>query len=339
MKRLNDWQVNRCRTLISGAIGILQLDLSAYSVLTEAGTGYFLFTPLIAAMAGCRKVFVWTRDSPYGSADEVREEFNRIADRFNVSTEFVWSAGKRPAGHVAGADIITNLGFVRPLDQELLEPADPGRTVIPLMCEAWELREQDVDITFCRNKGIRVAGTWENHPDLRIFDACGALAIKMANEAGFEVNGNRIIVWSDDHFGDTIEKAFIAAGARSVSRTMDAAEVERAAAETDFLFLCSYREQRTLVGKDGILDLVKIKKLNPAFGLVHLYGAVDPVPARIEGMNLFPDSPGRASNMSRTLAHLGPQPMIYLHAAGLKVGQLMKEGKRDPLIQPVTAAM
>ena len=56
--------------------------------------------------------------------------------------------------------------------------------------------------SYFKQKGIKVAGTWENHPDLKIFDGCGHLAVKISQEAGYEVYQNKIIVWSNDHFGE-----------------------------------------------------------------------------------------------------------------------------------------
>ena len=39
-------------------------------------------------------------------------------------------------------------------------------TVISLMYEAWEFRDTDVDLNYCKKNRIKIAGVWENHPDV-----------------------------------------------------------------------------------------------------------------------------------------------------------------------------
>ena len=46
----------RCHQLINQAISLFALDLSNMIVLTEAATGYYMLTPLIAALAGAERV-------------------------------------------------------------------------------------------------------------------------------------------------------------------------------------------------------------------------------------------------------------------------------------------
>ena len=59
-------------------------------------------------------------------------------------------------------------------------------------------------------KGIKIAGTWEDHPKINVFQSFGSLSTKLALEAGFEIHNNNILVWSDDNFGDVSQKAFLA---------------------------------------------------------------------------------------------------------------------------------
>ena len=47
------------------------LDLTGITVLTEAASGPFVATSLLAALAGSPRVVAWVRDTTYGSVDEV----------------------------------------------------------------------------------------------------------------------------------------------------------------------------------------------------------------------------------------------------------------------------
>lgn len=333
MKKITPNEIYRINAIIDRVIKNLELDLSGMNVLTEVGSHYFLFTPIIALKANANNVFVWTRDSAFGKGAEIVKQCNDIIDLLEIKGTIDYAINERPVTHIKKADIITNLGFVRPLNEALLKFADPSKSVIPAMCEAWEVRREDVDLEFCREKGIKVAGTNENDPSIEVFNGCGPLAIKMANEAGYEVYQNRIIIWSDDQFGEVVEKAFLDYGADAVIKTTDKAILKASIAETDFIFFCDYSETRPVFASNGFIDVDELAGINPGFGVVHLYGDIDHTYLQNKGVRVYPGIKGYALKMSLTLAHLGPTPVINLHTAGLKVGEYLKKNRTHPLVQ------
>ena len=165
---MKDYQINRAKKIIENAIDLLKLNLSEKIVLTEVGSGYFVYTPIIALMANAKKVFAWSKDSKYGKAEDIMNQCDIIIKKLGIENRLEYSLNNRKIQHIKSADIITNLGFVRPLNEEFLNSVN-NRAVITGMCEAWEIRSNDVNIELCKQKGIKVAGTWENHPDLKKF--------------------------------------------------------------------------------------------------------------------------------------------------------------------------
>ena len=57
--------------LMQQAIERCQLQLDNLTVLTEAATGAYAVTPVIAAIAGAKKVFAIARSSRYGTLEQV----------------------------------------------------------------------------------------------------------------------------------------------------------------------------------------------------------------------------------------------------------------------------
>ena len=94
---------------------------------------------------------------------------------------------------------MTNVGWVRPLDEQLIGRLGP-RGVVSYMCEAWEFRAGDVDIEACTQQGVPVAGVGEDFDGLNVFRSTGQLALKLLFEAGLEVANNSFIVISSDPF-------------------------------------------------------------------------------------------------------------------------------------------
>ncbi len=312
----------------------LNLNLTGFTIITEVGSGYFIYTPIIAAVAGAKRVYAWTKDTPYGKGKDIINECEGILSELALKNIVKYSNNKRPVSQIKEADIITNLGHVRPLNEDLLKFVKK-KCVIPIMCEAWETRNSDIDVEYCKSKKIMIAGTWENHPDLKIFNGCGPLAVKMALEEGFEVYQNNIFVWSGDHFGDVISASFKKFGAGKVILSNKLSDLYLYAKELDFIFFCDYKEKREIIGNNGFIDMLKIKKLNPELGIIHLYGKIDSEYLRRHKFIVYPNKPGFASIMTKTLAHLGPTPIIKLHAAGLKVGELLLKEKPSKLIQHI----
>ncbi|KZZ48366.1 hypothetical protein A3758_13895 [Oleiphilus sp. HI0118] len=323
----------RALRIILDAIDRLQLSLDGLTVLTEVGTNNYLYTPIIAALAGAEKVYAWTADTAYGLGSDTIEKCSTLAAKLKVLSRIEFSNNEKKRSHIESANIITNSGFIRPIDSDFLEHVNVKQCVIPLMYEAWECRESDVDIHACKEAGIKVAGTWENHPAIKVFDATGPLAVKLAMEAGFEVYRNNIAVWSTDEFGVVAAKTYKKLGAASVLLTSNKMELVQALPSLDFIYFCDYAGKTPLVDLDGILTAQDIQCINPGIGIVHLFGAIDAAELIGQGLDIYPHKSGYIERMTETLAYLGPEPSLSLTVAGFKVGQSMTECCESELLQ------
>ena len=311
--------------IIKEIIKRLNLDLTGKTVLSEIGSGAFMYIGLIASMAGAKKVQLWTKDSEFGLAAENMMAFEKKWAAWGLSSEKEISVNTRPNKHIKSADIITNSGFIRPLDAGFLNQISPS-AVIAYMAEAWEYRPSDIDLEYCHSNQISVAGTWENHPDLKIFDNCGPLALKMIHDAGLRSKNNRIGIISNDHFGPVVANAL---------KESEVVIINTSSIQTtdfrkfDLLFIADYSTELSILGENGILD---IKDLN-GIDVVHLSGQVNIDYCKKHQLNVWPEKNGLSKKMTFTLAYLGIEPVIHLHAAGLKVGELLHNKKESELVQ------
>jgi len=319
----------RKQRLILNIIKKLNLNLKGLTILTEVGSNNYIFTPLIALMAGAKKVNAWTRDSHFGNAEEIINRCKNLCQKYSLDVNRIeFAFNERPIEHIKQADIITNLGFVRPLNRDFLKNIN-AKAVIPYMCESWEIREGDVDIDYCKSNNIQVAGTWENHPDLLIFDFCENLIEKICYEAGFEIKQNNILIVSNDNFGRAAFDVFKmrANNLRIVSiekfHTIDFGEL-------DFIFLSDYKNSIDIFTEE-ILQELSLKDIS----IVHLCGFLELNKIKEYGIKVYPQINGYQERMTRTLDYLGSKPLIDLHAAGLKVGELMFKKVESDLIQRI----
>lgn len=308
----------------------LGLDLSDLEVLTEAGSGYFAVTPVLAAVAGAARVVAVTRDSRHGPAEcnatavAALAALCEVDDRVTVVTSL-------DASLVGRADIVTNLGFVRPIDA-LFVSTMKETAVVPLMCEAWEWRPADVDLDACRRRGVVVLATNEDDDAVDVFSYSGLLAVKLVLEAGVEVYKSRVVVYGRDRFAPVLVAALGRAGAAAEAvDDLRSPSARAALSAADVLLVADYLGTSPVIGPGGAIEAAELARLSPGITVVQFAGAVDAPALADAGLPLHPAEPVGPHRMSRTLAHLGPRPVIELHAAGLKVGELAARARRAGL--------
>ena len=77
---------------------------------------------------------------------------------------------------------------------------------IPLMYEAWEWRQTDIDINYVRQRGFKIGATNERHPAVDVFNYLGDMALKQIFDAGITPYKNRFVLISNNDFGPHIAK-------------------------------------------------------------------------------------------------------------------------------------
>src|SRR5262245_2707920 len=203
----------RLLRLVRRSVAECRIDLRGATVLTEAATGAYAVTPVVAALGGAGHVDAVTRGTRYGSVEEVAAQTGALAaiagvrDRIQIHTEVTPDL-------VGGADVVTNSGHLRPLDARVVGWMRPD-TAVPLMFEAWEidLGRDDVDLAAMRARGVRFAGTNERHPAVDVFSFLGPMAVKLLVDAAVAVRGSRLVVLCDNPFRSYLVDGLSAAGA------------------------------------------------------------------------------------------------------------------------------
>ncbi|MFQ5457033.1 MAG: hypothetical protein ACE5FC_01065 [Myxococcota bacterium] len=313
----------RLRVLIARWISRLGLDLQDRIVVTEAGTNHFALTALIAAQAGADRVLTLSSDSRWGKAARAHaavEDLRRALgapDRITPLKRFDEDVAAR-------GNLFTNLGWVRPLDASRIAHMRPG-AVIAAMCEAWEVREGDIDLSACARQGVRVAAVNEDHPLVDVFQHNGLLAVKMLQQLQIEIHGTRICVAGRGKFADRIAPFLEDLGA-AVSRahTLSGEDAARALDRADALVVADYDRTDLILGEGGEMTAADLIKCAPHVAVIQFAGWIRPEELLAAGLRVFPEEEVGARRMGRTMAYLGPAPLVGLHAAGMKAAAMLQ---------------
>jgi hypothetical protein len=306
----------RLVTLMQAAVRRLDLDLRGRSVVTEAATGAYGVTPILAALARADRVRALARDSTYGSSDAVAAYTHNLAVFAGVERRIEVVESKRDAG-LGDADIVTNSGHLRPLDVQTVGRMKRG-AAIPLMYEAWELRPGDVDLEACRRRGIRVGGTNERHPAVDVFSFLGLMAVKLLTDAGVSVYASRLLLLCDNAFRVFIERGLTAAGAAVEARAhLSKGTVDQ---RLDALVV-ALRPCAVPVLRESDIEL--LAEVAPGTVVAQFWGDVDRDALAAAGVPVWPEVPPRPGHMGILPSAVGPEPVVRLQAAGLKVGEVL----------------
>lgn len=307
---------------IQQTIEAIALDLRGAVVLTEAATGPYVVTPIIAAMAGAKRVYAVTRDSRYGSIDEVTQQTQALAQAAGC-VEYLQIVTEETPDIVAHADIITNSGHLRPIDREMVSWMK-STAVIPLMYEAWEFRPGDVDLAACHERGIPVAGTNEEHPTIGVFNYLGVMVIKQLLECQVEVWGTRILLLCNNRFAPYIQDTLVRCGADVVLDDTLFPASWRNRAPFDAVVVAITPRGADIIGTENALVSVEaIQSVCPGGPVIQLWGDIDRSALEAKGVAYHPlQDPGKG-HMGGMLSDLGMIPVIRLQAGGLKVGEVM----------------
>ncbi len=301
--------------LVEKAIHTFGLDLTDRHVLTEAASNAFIWTPLVAALAGA-KVTAITDSSHHSSVDQVVKKTQHLARTLGVANRIDIRV-KRTPDIGTGADIITNLGFVRPINENIIRNMNSGG-VICLMWEPWEFRKEDIDVDACRRHGIAVLGTNEHDPRLNTYAYVGLMVLKLLLEQNIELLGSTVLLLGHGPFTTHTARQLRLMG------TIVYESPDECPRDVDCVVCLEHQAHDfCLVGKNGLLDLSRLAGHTPL--IIHICGNIDAAHITEHGCRCVPSVPAPCGHMSFTTAHVGPKPVINLHTAGLRIGQAWLE--------------
>ncbi len=306
----------RLANLMEAAIERCQLDLSDAVVLTEAASGAYMVTPVLAAMAGARQVFAMTRTTQYGTVENIAGQTYELARVAGVESH-IEIVTEKTAGIVAQADVITNSGHLRPIDAAMMQWMKPT-AVIPLMYEAWEYRSADLDLAACRQHGIAVAGTNERSPAVDVFSFLGIMAIKLLLDAGISVQLSRVLLLCDNPFAAYINDCLVAAGARVDLFGSLPASTNNAV--YDAIVVALQPRPKPIIDPG---DADRIARFWPGAVVLQFWGDLDRTALTAEGVHVWPAEPPKPGHMGILPSAVGPEPIVRLQAGGLKVGEVL----------------
>ena len=310
-------RLDRLDRLVDTALQRCRLDLTGCNVVTEAATGAYVVTAVLAAAAGAHVTAI-AGTTRHGTADEARAWTER-AVRAVQPRGSVQIVEQLDRDVLAEADIVTNTGHVRPLDAALVAQLKPT-AVVPLMMEAWEVEagRADVDLAALRRRGIAFAGTNERHPPVGVFEYLGVMAVKLLIDAGVPVHDNDLVLLCDNPFRPYLERTLETCGAAVTA--LSSPELLAHVTSADAVVLAMTPAARPRLARE---HLELLAERFPGTVVAQFFGDIDHAAAHELGVPCWPQPAPPPGHMGVLPSDIGPDPIVRLQAGGLKVGQVL----------------
>jgi hypothetical protein len=200
---MDEWTTRRTLRKVRALIEDAGLDLRGANVYTEAATGAYRIGAALALLAGARSVHCVARPSRFGPAQAAIAETRAFAVRAGADLGRLGFSEGHSAEALATADIVTNMGMLRPIDAGVIAELRPG-AVIPLMYEPWEFRDEDVDLAAAERRGVLVVGVNEGHARSDCIGGLPLLVLKALLASGASVLCDDVLLVCGNRFARTL---------------------------------------------------------------------------------------------------------------------------------------
>jgi len=322
----------------------LELNLKGKTVLTEAASGAYVVTPILAALAGA-KVFAYSKTTRYGTIEDIFTNTRKLAADYKGGALDITLIDTITPEVIAQADIITNSGHLRPLSEDKLCHAKDSM-VIPLMYEAWEWRDADMDIDYIRKRGFRIGATNERHPDVDVFNYLGDMAVKQIFDSGICPYKNKFVLLCNNDFGPFIAKVVskICDGLAVIDKDenklkYDLANIDwiggfpeikipAAYKDAEAVIFTAYPFDQTWIGDNSPISIQQLKSQFADPLILRYAGHADENSMDKMKIRYFP-AHVHSGHMGILPSAIGNDPIIRLQAGGLKCAEALITGNHS----------
>jgi len=198
--------------------------------------------------------------------------------------------------------------------------------VIPLMWETWEVREDEIDLDYCKEKEIVILGTNENECGLNLYNATGMMALKMLFDSGISIYNDYILIISECPTGNFIANTFRHNKLKFYLSDLSIESKEFVNSNLDkfdAIIIAEHIKKDVILGENGFIDIKILLEKNPNVLINHIFGNIDTELIKKNNLCLYPKQIATYGYMSYSLDNIDSRAVIELMQTGLKVGEIM----------------
>ncbi len=304
---------------IDYSIKKFKLNLNDQIVLTEASTGDYKATAIIADKAGAKRVYALAKNSKYGTIDDIKKGYEEYFKENKSSNIKIINSLEEIKDKI---NIITNSGFIRPIDEKYL-PYLSKNAVVTLMYEPWEFRKSDINLKLLYDNKIKVYGTNEHDKRLLTMDYIGItllyllLSLKISH-----FSNKKILILGTFEFTEPIERV-LKNNNYNVEVINDYSSSINPA-NYDVFVIAEHKNKKEIIGNSQ-QSYINKNNLTKKHNVIHICGNVDFKDAKF---NYLPNTPAPFGYMSYRTDFIDTMALIDLQTGSLKVAEGMLKANK-----------
>jgi len=298
---------------IKYSIDKFNLDLSNKVILTEAATGAYSCTPIIADLANASTIYALAKPTKYGSIEDIKNTFVPYYDKhMDSNIKIITSLDEIDKS----IDIVTNSGFMRPINSNLINYMH-NKSVITLMYEPWEFRKDDIDLELMYSNDIKVYGTNEHDNRLKTMDYIGITVLyHLLDNKISNFSNSKILILGNEEFTSPIESILLTNNYKI--KILNNYNDTFTDYDYDIYVVAENKQNNYIVGtQNAYIDKTKLTKEQ---FVIHICGNVD---FKNVDFKHKPEMPKPFGYMSYRTDYIDDMALIDLQTASLHVAEGM----------------
>lgn len=325
--------MNREFNIVKEQIIKFDLDLTGLTVITECASGFYAYNTFVPILANAKKVIAVSKTTSHGSFDQNKKNIEYLAKKLEINISKLVVVDKLDAQHIKEADIITNSGHVRPINNEMI--SQMKRTaVIPLMWETREFRDDDLDLKSAIQNDVLVLGTKETSKEIDMRGYAGALGLAILIYLKLEIYKTKVVLFGKELLGtsiaDTFEKNsveylwFVDNPTDNTQKSYkELGNYKNVIGNYDLVLFAEHSYSDEILTKGHGLTLKDLSHLNKEIKVGIIAGNINENDLIDSSLEYFPKKIMPPGYLSFQPYDMGAKPVIELFSAGLKIGQQM----------------
>jgi len=309
------------------------LDLSGLTVITECASGFYAYNTFVPILANAKKVIAVSKTTSYGTFEENKKNIEDLAEKLNIDISNLEVVEKLEEHHLKEADIVTNSGLVRPITSDMMSKMK-NTSVIPLMWETWEFRDEDLDLSSAIENDILVLGTKETSKEIDMRGYAGVLGLAVLVYLNLEVYKTKVVLFGNEVLGNAIVETFEKNNVeylwfvespcnKNQKPYKELEDYKHIIKSYDVVLFAEHSYRDEILTKEHGVTLKELSELNEEIKIGVIAGNINEQELKNSSLEYFPKKIMPAGYMSFQPYHMGAKPVIELFSAGLKIGEQM----------------
>jgi hypothetical protein len=304
--------------LIRQCIRHYKLDLTGYNVLLPVYSDEPALTPIMAGLAGAKRIFVM------GQEIEIVNRTAMFENELDLTAHITFLERENPQ-ILSELDILLYGEGIPFIDGVFASNLNKD-CIISMLPKNLDFNNTlGINAEECSRRNIKIIGVEPDNKNLSLYKHLAHVVTKRCSEAGVDVLGSKLLLISNGELSDNILSHLKNCGAQvyvaHTDNNQDKSYILKHLEEVDAVIVADYPLMSSLViGNEGFIRVEDILNVNPEVKIIHLAGKMQPNALSLNRISYWPNSIVQ-NTLNVNIKELGLRTSVEIVAASMKAAE------------------